>query len=147
MLRTQIPLNSPAGRKITAVILVISLLLSLFVLSRSREFDRRVEAGELVPVQAMVEQIRITGRGEDREYDVWASYTYDGTNYENVELSWYTSEMEEGQPTTIYISPAAPDEPLTNSSSIFGYVVAVFFGCTLLCFAIAWFPRKKEAYP
>lgn len=139
------PLNSRLGRIVTAVFLIVTLLIGLFGLSRSREFDRRMEAGELAELQATVERITITGKGEDRDYDVRVSYTFGGTDYENIELSWYTSEMEEGAPTVIYISPDTPGKPCSDPSDFFRLLVPPFLGAAALCFLLAWIPRKTGA--
>lgn len=144
---THYPMNSPVGRIAASILLIVSIVLCLAGLSHSREFDRRVEAGELVPVQATVQEITVTGKGEDRRHHVRVCYSFEGRDYENIPLRWYTSAMEEGQPTTVYISPDAPDVPDTDSARLFRIVFYVFPPAALLCFVIAWSPRKKEAYP
>lgn len=138
------PLNSRVGRIVTSILLVFSILICAAALSHSREFDRRVDSGELVELQATVQEIIVTGKGKDRRHEVRVCYSFGGRDYENVPLSWYTSEMEEGQPTTIYVSPDAPDVPDTDSSRLFRIVFYVFPPAALLCFAIAWIPRKKK---
>lgn len=138
------PLNSRVGRIAASVFLIVSILIGLFSLSKSREFDRQLAAGELVELQATVQEITVTGKGKDAEYDVWASYTYDGKAYENVHLNWYSSEMEEGQPTTIYVSPDAPETPCSDPADFLRLAVPPFLGVSALCFAIAWIPRKKQ---
>lgn len=137
------PMNSPVGRIAASILLVVSIVLCLAGLSYSGEFDRKVASGELVPVRATVQEITVTGKGEDRSYDVYVRYSFDGRDYENIPLSWYTSKMEEGQPTDIYVSPDAPDVPDTNLAQLFRIVFYVFPAVSLLVFAIAWFPRKK----
>lgn len=141
---TRYPMNSPVGRIVSAILLVFAILLCAAGLAYSGEFDRKVDSGALVEVQATVQSITVTGKGEDRCHEVRVCYSFGGRDYENVPLSWYTSEMEEGQPTTIYVSPDAPDVPDTNSARLFRFVFYVFPAVALLCFAIAWFPRKKK---
>ena len=143
MLRNQIPLNSSEGRKISTVILVLSILFALFGLYRSAEFDRRVEAGELVELQATIQSITVTCKGEDRKFDVRVCYSFCGTRYDNVKLSWYSSEMKESPSTTIYVSPADPDVPVTDSVRLFRIAFYSFPAVALLCFTLARLPRKR----
>lgn len=146
---TYSPIQSPMGRLISGIFLWIGLLVVLFGVYCAWSYSEIED--ELVPVEAIIERIDIRGRGDNRDYDVYVSYSYQGTRYDQVRLSWYNSGMEEGQRLALKIHPNDPSELVDND----GILVLVFGGVFTLVggtFSIAarWddlknrFARKEE---
>ena len=106
------PIQSPQGRFITNIVLAAMVLMCLFGVYEVWQYSRIEE--ELVTVEATIQRIDITRRGDDYDYDVYVSYRYEGQAYSDIHLSWYSSDMKEGQPLTLKVHPDAPAVPVGN---------------------------------
>ncbi len=143
------PIQSPYGRVLSAIFLVVGLLTLLFGAYLSWQYSQIED--ELVSVDAVIERIDVTRRGDDTDYDVYVSYTYRGTNYDNIMLNWYSGDMDEGEAITLNIHPDNPSKPVTNGGWVAFLIGGVF---TLLggslSIASRWdnlkdrFSRKEE---
>lgn len=106
------PIQSPMGRMISGVFLVLGLLVCLYSVFLFWKHGQVKD--QLVQVDAVIERIDIRGAGEDREHAVYVSYSYGGRTYDSIRLSWYSSDMEEGDRLVLTIHPDAPGEPVKN---------------------------------
>lgn len=88
---------------------------------------RRVEEAKAfgVNVQARISSITArkvrTKKGTQTRYTVMVSYCYNGINYDDAELGYHSSSMEEGQPIELLIDARNPGEIISGS----GYVATV----------------------
>ncbi|MBR7179024.1 MAG: DUF3592 domain-containing protein [Oscillospiraceae bacterium] len=143
------PIQSPQGRLISGIFLALGILVLLAGVFLSWRYSRIED--ELVSVQAVIERIDVTHRGDDTDHDVYVSYSYRGENYDNIRLNQYASSMDVGERITLQIHPDNPAEPVSNNGWILFFIGGIF---TLLggCLSVAsrWdrlkdrFSRKEE---
>ena len=142
--RSWAPIQSPFGRMISGFVLVFGLLICLYGAFRCWAYSQVED--ELVSVDAVIDRIDIQGRGDNREHRVYVSYTYQGTAYEDIPLSWYSSDMYEGAHIPLNIHPNAPSEPVDNDG-----LVALLCGGFLSLIAgifsiISWWNDLKSKF-
>lgn len=118
------PIQSPQGRLIAGIFLVIGLLTLLIGGYLSDQYSQIRD--ELVHVQAIIERIDVTRHGDDTDHDVYVSYSYRGENYDNIHLNRYSSDMDAGERITLKIHPDNPSVPVDNNSWILFLVGGIF---------------------
>lgn len=84
---------------------------------------------EWIPTKAVIQDItkeiyRRSGK-TITDYDVYVSYTYDGTEYEDI-LNHYSSSMHVGDEVTIYVNPDNHSESSSGTSYVFIIIGAAF---------------------
>lgn len=77
----------------------------------------------------------------DTQHTVYVDYRYGGKTYKDVELSRYSSSMDEGDEITVELDPKNPEE--LASSPLGSLIVGIVF--TLVGCAISWFAWIKPA--
>jgi hypothetical protein len=122
---------------------VISLLPILLGTFETARFQRIKP--ELIQVEAVIQRIDVTKKGDDTHHQVYVSYEYRGEVYEQVPLNWWSSTMEEAETVTFYVHPDAPTDPLDDSYGHIllasGALVALISG--ILCW-YAHMPKKVK---
>ncbi len=98
---------------IFAVIGSIFLIVAICVLIAQSTYDERYDR-----VQAMITRIETYRSGDDTKHRAYVSYEYEGEDYNNISLSYYSSGMHEGQRYEIYIDPANPTNPKVKSNAL-----------------------------
>ena len=141
MMRTMHPLRSEVGRFSSRVMLGISLLLLLFCLpGLQEEYQLR---DEIVELEAVIDRIEKTGTGEDARHTVYVSYEFQGERYLRIPLTYWSSDMEEGDVLTIRLHPDAPGEPRDDFLGFaLGSSLAAVAVSALLC-TISMLPKKE----
>ena len=139
---TYYPLRSPEGRRLCAIMLVVSLIPVLMGLVAVVRFETMRD--ELTQVDAVIDEITRTDQGGDSIHHVYVTYEYAGRMYEHVALNWWSSSMYTGQHISIYIPS---DEPTTPLDRNFGYLMLAVGGLILLIsggiYLYAHTPDKK----
>lgn len=118
------PIQSPQGRLISGIFLVIGLLILLFGAYTAHRYTQIED--ELVSVHAVIERIDVTRRNDDTDHDVYVSYSYRNRDYEDIRLNWYSSGMNEGDRLTLQIHPDNPAEPVSNNGWILFFIGGIF---------------------
>ena len=118
---------------------LIFILAGVFTYKGHIEYMKTAE-----PIMATIEFIDIRGDDEDREYDVFVSYVYQGI-YQETELNFYSSSMYVGQELELYVDPNNPSDVRDNSVS--GFIIFILFGslAMIIGFMFGYFSRKKKA--
>lgn len=132
------PLQSKMGRLFSVFFLVVGLLTLLFSVYCFWSYNQVKD--ELVPVTAVIERIDVYRRNDDLEHEVYVSYTYDGTEYDNIHLNYYSSGMDEGDRLSLEIHPDDPAEPVNNNGLLVLIIGTVF---TLTGGTLTFFAWKK----
>lgn len=60
-------------------------------------------------VTATISDIQIKSNGDDRDYAVYVTYTYEGQLYEDIKLNYYSSRMHKGDDIEILCKKEQPD--------------------------------------
>lgn len=97
---------------------IIFLMIPVGVTINQSNYDEKYDA-----VQAIITDIETYRSGDDTHHTTYVSYEYGGKSYNNVSLSFYSSDMYEGQRYTIYLDPSDPASPKAKMG---GAVVLVF---------------------
>lgn len=98
-------LNSPLGRKIMRLYILLGILLILI------GFIGTVYYCRMAAADAAIDRIEKT----EGSYDVYISYTYGANDYEDIRLGYWDSNMEIGKRISIRIHPDAPGKPISNA--------------------------------
>ena len=115
------PLQSPQGRAIAAIILLVGLLICAISIFRIWQYHQIRD--ELIPVQGVIERIDTQRTRRNTTHTVYVSYTYQERAYENVKLGWYRTGMDAGDSITLEIHPENPGEVVGNTG-----LSLLFFG-------------------
>lgn len=97
-----------------AVFGIFGIIAIIGAFKQKEDNDKFFETAKIVDgVIENIESRRVTsGTGRKKktrtEYDVYVTYTVDGMKYENVEISWYSSSMSEGDAIKLYYDPLNP---------------------------------------
>ena len=139
------PIQSPMGRAVAGIFLVIGLLICL--LGGYRLWSYHQIEDRLVSVDAVIEDIDVRGRGDDRKHIVYVSYTFEGTRYEDIRLSWYSSSMDEGEILSLKLDPSNPTKPVSKDGWLFLLIGGVFTAVGGVLSVAARGSRKREQDP
>lgn len=88
----------------------------------------RNEKARSVETEAVITTIGVHRSGDDTTHDVYISYVYEGREYDNVRLSFYSSDMYEGKTIIVYIDPENPRHAMSKGEDIFMLIVFGFMG-------------------
>ncbi len=101
-----------------------------------------------VEVTATIQNIRVSGSGDDKTHDVYVGYTFNGIEYNNVRISEYSSSMYEGKVITLRCNPDEPGKVKdTTVIKVIGIVftaVGVVFLVICTIASIACFKYKPK---
>lgn len=118
-----------------AIALIAAVVLMMGISTKVHYHETK---DQFVLVEAQISQIEITKDDDgDEHYDVYISFTYDGTQYEDVAYGKYSSSMHEGDPLTVAIDPTNP-EKLPDDGTLPIILGSIFFAiaASLLCFKV-----------
>lgn len=104
----------------------VSVVFMLIGIGQQQRLEQAKD--RLTEVNARILSIEST---DDEEYDVYVSYTYAGTTYEDVLLPYYDSSMEEGDMISVTIDPENPDLVLSDTP-IFIILSGIFLAIGLI---------------
>lgn len=96
-------------------------------------------------VDACIQDIVSYGHGEERDYDVFVTYEYNGQIYDRVKTNFYSSSMYVGQWIEVKVDPEHP-EKMTSASvnvflSLFFVLMGLIFGSVGL---VPWILRGRR---
>lgn len=107
------------------------------------------EAEEIMGVVDTIESYR--GSDHDMHHRVYVNYTYNGQQYNRVQIGFYSSSMYEGKEIALYCDPQHPERVVVQGSdiiaaAIFAVLGIIFFGVgmTLIISSIRRKARKKK---
>ncbi len=104
--------------------LIITMLVFMLAFGIRQNIEYNQNQHRFVDVDATITRIRVSGSGDDEEYDVYISYNFNGTLYEDIEYPHYKSNMREGNSIPIRIDPEDPGE-LPQKGTAFIIVTAI----------------------
>lgn len=92
---------------------------------------------EAEEVSGVIETIE-TYRDSDNDvhHRAYVSYTYNGREYDNVRLSFYSSNMYEGKSITLYCDPNDPGRVVAKEGNLFACITLLFMGIIFSCVGI-----------
>lgn len=117
---------------IFTVVGVIFLVSAVMVYRSDRKF--MAEAEEISGVIDTIETYRDSGH--DVHHRVYVNYTYNGKQYNHVQVNFYSSGMYEGKEITLYCDPQHPERVVVQGANIFVIVVFAAIGVPFACFVI-----------
>ena len=80
----------------------------------TQEYYQEVKP-RIIEVDAVIQRIETYKDSDgDTQHNVYVTYQHDGTVYEDVELSRYSSSMNEGDHVTVELDPENPEEPASS---------------------------------
>jgi hypothetical protein len=102
---------------------------------------------EAVDVTATISRIEVTtktvrrnGRTRnEKEHDVYVDYTFEGEEYEDVNMGFYKTGMKEGQTVTVKVLPSNPGQCYGYTGMLFPLL---FSGLGFLFFVIGLFLKN-----
>ena len=99
--------ESKGQRPALTVFFVIGVLLLCGAIALGIYFA--ADSAKKVEVQAVITQIEpYTDEDGERQYDVYADYTFDGVEYEHVDINFWQTGMSVGDEITLEISASDP---------------------------------------
>lgn len=137
-------------RKINYGGCIISILFGMVILTggilyAKYFYDFKQNAEEVTAEITRIEEDRnVNG---DLEYRAYVSYTYDGTDYEDVYLDFFSNSMREGDKITLFCDPKEPEEVMGKSWGGFVSLILIGLGAVFvlvgLIFAIVKIRERK----
>ena len=97
-------------------------------------------------INGVIETIETYRSSGDRNHRVYVSYVYNGQEYNNVRISFYSSGMYEGKDISLYCDPENPGKVVVKGADIFAVVLLLVMGIIFTCSGIipmAVFFRRK----
>lgn len=138
-------------RKINYGGCIISILIGMVILTggilyAKYFYDFKQNAEEITAEITRIEEDRnVNG---DLEYRAYVSYTYDGTDYEDIYLDFFSNSMREGDEITLFCDPEEPEEVMGKSWGSFVSLILIGLGAVFvlvgLFFAIAKIREGKQ---
>lgn len=117
---------------IFAVVGIILLISSVIVFIFNQRFIS--EAQEISGVIETIEAYRSSDG--DINHRVYVSYVYGGKQYNNVRVSFYSSNMYEGKEITLYCDPENPGKVMVKGSGLFATIMFVAMGIIFTCIGV-----------
>lgn len=117
---------------IFAVIGIVLLISAAMIFISDRKFMS--EAEEVNGVIDTIESYRDSDG--DTNHRVYVNYTYNGQQYNNVRINYYSSGMYEGKDITLYCDPKNPQRVVVQGADIFAFVIFLGMGILFLCMGI-----------
>lgn len=115
-----------------AAIGIVFIIAGIFWLISGSRFKKNA-----VEVSAVIQEIKRDRDSDgDVNHSVYVSYYYNGTKYENVRLSEYSSSMYEGKEIKIMVDPGNPRKTMMNFGLYFGSVMFIGMGTIFACAGI-----------
>lgn len=114
---------------ITGVVLLVS---AVMVYISDRKF--MADAKEIRGVVDTIEGYRDSDN--EINHRVYVNYTYNGQQYNNVRVNFYSSSMYEGKEIILYCDPQHPERAVVQGASLFGLIVLLMMGVLFLCMGI-----------
>ncbi|MGN0375276.1 MAG: DUF3592 domain-containing protein [Butyrivibrio sp.] len=102
---------------VIGAIVVLSIIFSgIFTIMKGLSFYSKPDEG-YETITAVIADIKVTKSGDDYTHDVYVNYAYNGMEYNNVPLNYYSSTMYVGEEIEIYCNK---DNPSQIKGKIFG---------------------------
>lgn len=133
------PTFNPVLLFIFGIFTAMSILFTAVAVSEQQQLEQSRD--RLVEVDARILSVEPI---DDESYDVYVSYAYAGTTYENVLLPYYDSSMEEGDLISVTIDPEVP-EAVIDDSPVFMILSCVFLGIGLVGLGLTIFIPLRKA--
>ena len=121
------------GNKSSIIVSVIVLLLATLFCVLG--FIEVATVNKMELVTASITRIEKVGSGADTTHYVYVKYNFRDTDYDNVEISWYSASMYVGKQITIYVDPNNPEHILSKKSA---YLMAIV-GAAIVVGMFAYF--------
>lgn len=101
--------------------------------------DYRLRSARAVALEAVITDVETVSRGDDTDYDVYVSYTYDGKQYRECYLSSLDEDWKNkiGNSVTIVVDSLEPEVQIDDLTD--GLFFAFFFGTPIFavgCYTI-----------
>ena len=116
---------------VTAFLGIGLLLIVVGVITESIQ-SKRIEESQ--PVDAVITRIEY-GRGKDDSTRVQVGFVYEG-DYQRVWLNFYSSNMRQGDPITVYYNPLTPDRVYVDNH--FLIILFLALGGVFVLIGLVW---------
>lgn len=115
-----------------AVVGIILLIIAVLVFISNNKFAS--QADEIEGVIETIETYR--GSNGDIDHKVYVSYTYNGKEYNNVRIRFYSSNMYEGKDIVLYCDPKNPERVVMKGADLFTFLLLTVMGIIFICVGI-----------
>lgn len=115
---------------IFGVVGTILLVVCFFVTKSSIEFEKK--AVEITGFIVDIESYRDSDG--DRHYTAFVDYQYEGREYNDVRLSYYSGSMDVGEDITLKIDPEKPGKVRAKNESMFASILLAVMGIAFSLF-------------
>lgn len=92
---------------------------------------------EAVEIRGVIESIETYRKSNgDTSHRVYVSYTYDGRQYKNMQVNFYSAGMYEGKEIALLCDPRNPDRVVVKGSDLFTIILLTVMGIIFSCVGI-----------